>query len=523
MKKRLRIISLAIVALALFAIGYTAWEMHERYAEEKAKVMELENRLATLSLQEKQSAVMQSVNAQMEEIANQQRIISDEQRDEAEQQSRIANEMRQHAEQERQNAQEAEKRALEASEVAKGQRVIAENERVQAEFSKRVADTLSYIAMARSIGNVAITQQRTGNKQLAALLAYASYIFTNRYHGDVYHPSIYEAMTLTSGTQRRWSIANGSIMKTLIIPGSTSFISISTYGEIMRHTKVNDNLKTSTVYSNKDLDFRDIYINKERTFYAVSHTGQLVVSKENGKVHVVNIDGAIHPFRIFTIKEDELIVTAEQSVHIIDARTLRPIRTLPLGFKTAIAGWKNGQIVLFDRSGNMYLLNKDISKAVKQPLPFKGRVMSYNYNSQTKQQAFGMYDGTIYYFEPSGKMHKLVGHNSRVSRINYDKTRLYSSSYDGTVKFWNISSEKIEPINIINSRQWIISLSFDLTKKFVWTGDQNGNLTETMIDVAEMAKRVKANLKRNLTREEWNYYIGKNILYETFIGKEATR
>lgn len=109
MKKRLRIISLAIVALALFAIGYTAWEMHGQYAEEKAKVMELENRLATLSLQEKQSAVMQSVNAQMEEIANQQRIISDEQRDEAEQQSRIANEMRQHAEQERQNAQEAEK------------------------------------------------------------------------------------------------------------------------------------------------------------------------------------------------------------------------------------------------------------------------------------------------------------------------------------------------------------------------------------------------------------------------------
>lgn len=77
MKKRLRIISLAIVALALFAAGYTAWKMHGQYAEEKAKVMELENRLATLSLQEKQSAVMQSVNAQMEEIANQRRIISD--------------------------------------------------------------------------------------------------------------------------------------------------------------------------------------------------------------------------------------------------------------------------------------------------------------------------------------------------------------------------------------------------------------------------------------------------------------
>lgn len=521
MRRIFKIGAAAIAGCAIVLVGITAWKMHDKYSEEQTRVKELENQLAILSKKEKESAVMQSINAQMEEIANQQRIISDEQREEAEQQSRIANEMRQHAEQERQNAQEAEKRALEASEVAKGQRVIAENQRTKAEYSRRMADTLSYLAMARNIGNAAITQQSTGNKQLAALLAYASYTFTKRYNGDVYHPSVYEAMTLTSGSQRRWAIAHGYIMKTTIIPGTKSFMSISTYGEIMKHTETNGTLKTNTVFSNNSYDFRDIYFTQERTFYAVSHTGHIVVSKENGPVHVFSIDGAVHPFRTFQLNDDEIVITAEQSVHVLDARTLKPVRTLPLTFKTSVAGWKNGQVALFDQTGNMYLLDKGITKATKQSLPFKGRVMSYNYNSITNQQAFGMYDGTIYYFEPSGKMHKLVGHNSRVSRINFDQTRLYSSSYDGTVKYWNIKSEKIDPIDIINSRQWIISLSFDLSKKFIWTGDQNGNLTKTMIDISEMAKRVKANLKRNLTREEWNYYIGKNIPYEEFVGKEA--
>jgi len=496
--------------------------MHDKYSEEQVKVQELKQQIAKLSQKEKESAVMQSVNAQMEEIANQERIISDEQRDEAEQQTRIANEMRQHAEVERQNAQEAEKRALEASKVAEGERATAEKQRMQAEYSKRVADTLSYIAMARNVGNAAITQQRTGNKELASLLAYASYTFTQRYHGAPYHPSIYEALMLTSGGQRKWAVAHGSIIKTILIPGTTSFMSISTYGEILRHLRANDNLQTKTIFSNNNYDFRDIYLNKERTFFAVSHTGHLIACKENGKPHVITIEGAVRPFRIYSIKENELVVTAEQSLHVIDAITLRPIKTLPLNFKTSIAGWKNGQIVLFDqKTGDMYLVSKDITKVTKQPLPFKGRVMSYNASSQNRQQIFGMYDGTVLYMDLAGKVHKLIGHSSRVSRINFDSNRIFTSSYDGTVRYWNIKSEKLEPITILNSRQWIISLSFDKSHHYIWTGDQNGNLTETLIDIPDMASRLKSKIKRNLTREEWNYYIGKNIPYETFIRKEA--
>ncbi len=36
-----------------------------------------------------------------------------------------------------------------------------------------------------------------------------------------------------------------------------------------------------------------------------------------------------------------------------------------------------------------------------------------------------------------------------------------------------------------------------------------------------MRKMLKDKVKRNLTQEEWDYYIGRNIPYEPFIGKEA--
>jgi hypothetical protein len=519
MKKSIKIAINALAIAALILMGGVARNVYQKYTSEQQHVKDLERQLSELSKKEKQTAVMQSINAQMEEIANQERIISEEQRREAVEQSKIANAMRQQAEKEQQNAHQAEMRAVEASEVAESQRAIAVKERSQAEYSKRVADTLSYLSMARNIASVATIQQNTGNKELASLLAYASYLFTQRFKGDFYHPSIYEALLQASEGQRRWAVAHGAITKTSFIPGTKSFMSISTYGEIMRHT-LNGNLQTQTVYSNNAMDFRDIYIDKNRTFYAISHSGHLVASKENGGIHVVPINGAIRPFRIFH-SHNELIITAERSVHIVDATTLRLIRILPLNFKTSVAGLKQNQVVLFDQAGNMYLLSKDFTKATKQPLPFSGRVMCYSANVKTGQQDFGMFDGTVIVLEANGKVNKLVGHNSRVSRLKQDNYRLFSSSYDGTVKFWNIGREKMEPINVLNAHRWIISMTFESTNKYILTTDQNGNLMETLIDVEEMAKHIKRKLKRNLTPQEWNYYIGKNVPYEAFIRKEA--
>ena len=39
------------------------------------------------------------------------------------------------------------------------------------------------------------------------------------------------------------------------------------------------------------------------------------------------------------------------------------------------------------------------------------------------------------------------------------------------------------------------------------------------ISIPTMVDKVKKKLKRNLTTEEWNYFIGQNIPYEKFVEK----
>ena len=107
-----------------------------------------------------------------------------------------------------------------------------------------------------------------------------------------------------------------------------------------------------------------------------------------------------------------------------------------------------------------------------------------------------------------------MGHLSLISKLKVDGYRLYSSSYDGTLNLWLTNNAKIEPMPLFTTRGWIINFTFDLKKSDVWSGDQYGNLTQALISVPLMQQRLQSKLKRNLTREEWKYYVGRNVPYE---------
>ena len=497
------------------------------YYAEIARTDALEQQLTELRQKEKESVIVQHISTQMEEIAREQQILSDERRKEAEQQTIVANEMRLQAEQEQHRAQQAElaarqseRKAVEASDVAETQRRLAVQRQQEAEFSRSVADTLSYLAMARSLGTLAVTQQSTGDHDLAALLAYAAYTFTKRYHGNVYQPAIYEALAQTSSNSRIWNIGRGSITKrSTFIDRPNDFVTISTYGEIVRHSMKQNQLYSETLLSNEKYDFRDMYIRPNGTIYAVSYTGCLIIIRPNGKIEEHSLPTAIHPFRIFIPSDNSLIITAEQSLLLFDEKQLKVVKTMPLNFSTKVAGNKDDEVILFDQTGKMYTVDKTLSTITPQALPFLQPVMSYIYQTSTGRAAFGTVDGTIYYFDSKGKMQKLIGHRSRVSRLKFYNDQLLSVSYDGTARFWDLSSEKIAPITLLQSNQWIISSAYEDNSEYAWTGDANGNLTLTLIQPDLMAQNVQNSLKRDFTQEEWAYYIGSKIPYESFLSK----
>ena len=526
---------------AIAATGFIGWH------SERKKVQDLETQVGEMKKQVMRSAVDRSISAQMEDIANEQREISDEKREEALRQTRVANEMRLRSEAERQNALEAErnaiaseKKAKEASTVAdkqrklaedqqklaEDQRRLAEHQRIQAEFSKRKADSLSYITLGRSLGSISTILAQAGNNEIANLLSYASYLYTSRYKGDIYHPAVFQSLMQLSQSQVSWTEHNGAVMNMENMPGQTDkLVSASNYGEIILSQREGNHLKSTFLFKNNQYDFRDVTIDPASgSIFAVSRTGHLVIIEKDLKtVRTIVLDKVEHPMRLHSLNDKSMLVIGEKALAIIDLKHNTVSSTKQLPFQVTFAVRKDGQPILFDTQGMMHSV-RGLDHFDTQKVPVAGKVTAYCQSKNTGYEAYGMSDGTIWLFDKNGKGQKFIGHRSRISKMKINGRQLFSASYDGTMKLWLTDNEKVESMTLFETNKWITHFAYNTSKDIFWVGDAKGNLTAVNISVPKMAETFKKGIKRNLTQEEWNIYIGKDVPYEPFIshsGKEG--
>ena len=500
-------------------VGLKGWNSSEK------EIDELKSQLTVLQRRDKQSAVLHSVSKQMEEIAYEQKKISDEQREEAEQQTQVANEMRQRSEEERHNAIIAQQNAVASERKALDAFDIAEHQRLVAESARHTAEALTYLSLGRSLGALALTQFRAGNEETGDLLSYASYLYTERYHGDVYYPTIYQALSQSSQSKNEWNRHSDAVYNLEFMPNSDKqLVSVSSYGEIFFHEVNGNQLKTTTLFKDRKFDFRDVLINqKSSVIYAISRNGYLYI--KNGKDTKLLELPLVKPFKIQSTSDERyLLLIGENKLAQFDQTTNSITATKNLDYKVILSARNENSPLIFDDKGRMHII-KDLDKMETRKIPVSGQVTAYT-ASNNGLQVFGMIDGTIYLYDNSGNVRKLVGHRSRVSRIRINENRIFSSSYDGTINVWIANSDKIEPITLYTSNNWILYFNYDRSKNYLWLGDQKGNLSQVLISVPIMVERIKHKLKRDFTQNEWNYYIGEEIPYESFTsqnGKEGKR
>ena len=321
----------------------------------------------------------------------------------------------------------------------------------------------------------------------------------------------------SSQSKRSWAEHRGALMGLAFMPGRNDnrVVSVSSFGGISIHEKKGEQLESQSLFDNSTFDFRDVFIDSQGVIYAASRTGHLVVI-EDGVANVIPVNYLDNPMQVTSIDDDNLLITGERGLAQYEKKRKMIVATRELDFRLTATSRYDDHPVLFDDQGRQHVV-MDINELVTTDIPVKGRVTAFASSKESRKRVYGMSDGTIYLFdEKDGKITKLGGHLSRISKLKMVNHRLYSSSYDGTLKFWNTNSEKIMPMTLLSAGSWIMNFTFDPSKQFAWIGDQNGNLMEALLSVPMMADIIKKKLKSNLTIEEWNYFIGRNVPYETF-------
>ena len=483
----------------------------------KDRIRELESQLGKLRKQEEQSAVDRRVSRQMEEIARGQQVLSEERSREAIRQSEIAQKMTLRSEAERQNALRAQAaaeasaaEALASYQLAEHQRQVAEDARQVAEHARQVADTLNHISLGRTLGSQSYAIYRSGDTELGTMLAYAAYLYTNDNGGNLYTSSVYQALTQAARSKRSWSIHNGRITGVDISNQDGSLMTVSTCGELLLHRHEGNRMKTKHLFDDRNFCFRDVFSANIGKSYAVSHTGHLVVV-DGDQTRVVFLENVGRPFSLQPMPERRLLlIVGENSVAMYDMAVDKVIGTRHLDFTVVSTGRHQDRPLLFDNRGRMHTVGS-LSNISSEKVPVSGQVTAFVSGSSMK--AYGMADGSIWLTYPDGKVRKLAGHLSKVTRLKMIDNRLYSSSYDGKMLFWMTSDLQIQPITLFQADNWLTDFTFTDDKDYIWTGDNKGNVSEHLISLPVIAEHIRQGVKRNFTQEEWDFYVGKGIPY----------
>ena len=505
---------LGILLLASTTAGFLVWQTYSN------RNKQLEEMVSRLQEQENYSVVDRMVSKQMEEIAYSQQQLSDERSKEAIRQKEIAEEMTVRSETERQNAIRAQaaaeasaQQALESYQMAEQQKKEAIVQRSHAEHARQVADTLNYISLGRTLGAQSYAIYRAGDRELGNLLAYASYLYTQEYGGDLYGSSVFPALTQSAGGKTDWNVHNGSISDIDFMPGTDRLFSVSLYGEICHHELKDGTLNSRRLFSDKQYRFRDSYASSAGKGYFVSYTGHLVIVRQDFSTTVVELPGLTKPFKLEPMNDGrQILIVGERNIALLDVATDKVVGQRQLGFNVTCCSRRDYKPLLIDNNGRMHLVN-DMDHLTDERVPVKGRVTSFASSKNENLSAYGMADGTIYLVNEAGKVDKLVGHLSRVTKMKFNGRRLYSSSYDGKLLFWMTSDSQIKPITLFQTGSWLTCFTFDNQKEFIWAGGLNGNISQYLISLPLIAQRLKSKVNRNLTKEEWDHYVGKGIPY----------
>lgn len=448
---------------------------------------------------------MQLVQSEETEMTYQQRL---------EELAQMAEELEKTAEQERAEKQQAQTQA----QLALQDRSLSEAERLS---EKR----LRLLSLSQTI---ALKALQTDDNQLAGLLAYHAYLINRENGGQINHPEIFRGLyyALRELKGERYNTLQGhkGPVKSIIFdPARNILYSADNAGAINRWGFRRDNPSPTTIVSNEDAN----------TCLAITVDGRWMAC--GSAVRTVQLFNALQPTqtpRIFDAHDGKVnkvkfipgrnamvtsgsdnkvkhwdLLTNEGSLIYQSSAGINDIDVNPNGRNVVIATADNRVLIWQVGSEKPTIL-------YQHNLP----VMAISFDHEGEKIAIGDRSGKILILNNSnGRVIRTVNaHSARILDLEFspDNRLLASSGLDGVIRLWNVTDWNDLPVEIREHQSWVESIAFSPDGRNLLSSSNDGNLIYIWPIKAElMVGEICKYLNRQLTREEWDFYMGEDIEY----------
>lgn len=427
-----------------------------------------------------------------------------------------------------QKAQEAEQTAAnerQALEQARTQAELALQDRSQFEAETRAEKRRRLLTLSQTMALKAV---QTDDDQLSGLLAYHAYLINRENGGQINHPEIYRGLyfalrELKGEKFNALSGHTGKVNSILFDPARNILYSADNQGIINRWGFRRANPAPRAIVTNEDantcmditIDGRWMACGSEirtvQLFNALQPTqAPRVFDAHNGEVTKVKFipgkNAMITSGTDNRVKHWDLLTNEGRTIYE-NAGGINDLDINP-----------NGQNIIIATASNQVLIWKIGQEETEVLYQHSQPIMALTFDHEGEQIALGDRSGKIVVISSTnGQVLRTVNaHTSRILVLEFspDNRLLATSGLDGVIRIWNITDWNDLPIEIREHQSWVESIAFSPDGRNLLSSSNDGNLiyiwpikTEHLID------EVCQYLNRQLTPEEWTFYMGNDIQY----------
>ena len=262
-------------------------------------------------------------------------------------------------------------------------------------------------------------------------------------------------------------------------------------------------------------DFRDVLLRSDSQMYALSYCGQLISTDSAGIVTRFLPKGEYR--QLISIASNLVLAVSTTGIYSFDCVNHEIQPYFQPEHSITCVGQMEGYLYVFFKNGTVALLSSDGTFLRFIDSLSENSVVTAFCPLANERYAIGCREGVILICDKNGNIRqKLIGHQAAVTAISRKGNKLFSSSYDCTLRLWDLRKGKTESAVIVTSPGWIHTFCFHPDGTSVFIGDEQGRLYRVPVSPDHMATVVRQGLQRDFTREEWEYYIGKQIPFESY-------
>lgn len=525
-------VSSVIIALVFFSLMFYA-NVQKREADRQRMMAEENRREADRNARIAEQRALEA--DKYRQIAERNAMTEQQRRELAETEKSLAERERQIAMQEATEAEEQSEKLLqdnteirEEKETIERTLQVTEQEKTQAQKEKEAALQQRMLTIARTMSVKSTQVDR--NRDLQGLLAYQAYLFNRDYNGTEHNQDIYTALysalkEFNYDLYEGFNGHSGAIRSLAFTPRSNVFYSAGGDGKILKWSLDGNNRRPTTIINNNSINWvLEVSPNgrwlacgtgdSDIQLFDVNSINQGPITLKGHAGWVLSLSFSSDERKLFSSSRDKSVMVWDLSSFsgtkiIQNDEPVRVIEVSPSGNKIA-GGTDDGRVMTWNLDGSaantIYTGNGNT-------------IYTLSYNNRGNLIAIGDKGGSLKLINASGGsiQRNFSGHKARILDVDFSPNGKFlgSSSYDGTVRIWNMDHLEESPIILTGHESWVLDIAFSPDSRHLITSSQRDDVimvwpTETRF----MADEMCTYLSRNFTQSEWAIYVAPDISYQ---------